>query len=95
MNRCVITSAIFRRSLVTPRLPGISAFGTRVAFYEYVTATNTFTPRAISPNSVSLNDVVPAERWSYDLLEANGIAQMRKVTEDVRAMCQALKGPND
>jgi hypothetical protein len=79
-----------RHNLVTPRLPGISAFGTRMAFYEYVAATNTLTPRAISPDPVSLNDVAPAERWSYDLLEANGIAQMRQVTEDVRAMCQAL-----
>ena len=30
------------------------------------------------------------ELWSYDLLEANDIAQMRKVAEDVRTMCQAL-----
>jgi len=79
-----------RHNLVTPRLPGISAFGTRMAFYEYVAATNTLTPRAISPDPVSLNDVAPAERWSYDLLEANGNAQMRKVVEDVKAMCQAL-----
>ncbi len=55
---------------------------------EYVAATNTLTPRVISPDPVSLNDVAPAERWSYDLLEANGIAQMRQVTEDVKAMCR-------
>ena len=51
-----------RRNLVTPHLPGISAFGTRMAFYEYVAATNTLTPRAISPDPVCLNDVTPAER---------------------------------
>jgi hypothetical protein len=79
-----------RHNLVTPRLPGISTFGTRMAFYEYVAATNTLTLRAISPDPISLNDVAPAERWSYDLLEANGIAQMRQVTEDVRAIRQAL-----
>ena len=79
-----------RHSVVTPRLPGISAFGTRMAFYEYVADTSKLTPRAIPPDPIFLNDVAPAERWSYDLLEANGIAQMRQVVEDVKAMCQAL-----
>jgi hypothetical protein len=79
-----------RHTLVTPRLPGISAFGTRMAFYEYVAATNILTPHAIPPDRVSLNDLAPAERWSCDLLEANGAAQMRQVVEDVKAMCQAL-----
>lgn len=79
-----------RHNLVTPRLPGISAFGTRIAFYEYVAATNTLTPHGIPPDPASLNDVAPAERWRYDLLEANGIAKMRQVVEDVKAMCQAL-----
>ena len=78
-----------RHNLVTPRLPGVIAFGTRMAFYEYVAATNTLTPHVVSPDPDSLNDVAPAERWSYDLLEANGIAQMRQVVEDVKAMCQA------
>jgi hypothetical protein len=61
-----------------------------MAFYEYVAATNILTPYDISPDRVSLNDLAPAERWSYDLLEANGAAQMRQVlVEDVKAMCQA------
>jgi hypothetical protein len=79
-----------RHTLVTPRLPGISAFGTRMAFYEYVAATNSLTPHVIPPDPESLNDVAPAGRWSYDLLQANGNAQMRRVVEDVKAMCQAL-----
>jgi hypothetical protein len=79
-----------RDNLVTPRLPGISAFGTRMAFYEYVPATNTLTPRAISPDPKCVNDVAPVERWGYDLLEADGIAQIRRVAEDVKAMCLAV-----
>lgn len=80
-----------RHNLVTPRLPGISAFGTRMAFYEYVAATNTLTPSAISTNpDYILSDYeAPVERWGYDLLEADGIAKMREVAEDVKAMCQA------
>jgi hypothetical protein len=79
-----------RHSLVTPRLPGISAFGTHIAFYEYVAATNTLTPPTIAPHPIFLNDVAPADRWNYDLLEANGIDRMRQVAQDVVAMCQAL-----
>ena len=65
-----------RHNLLTPRLPGISAFGTRMAFYEYEAASNTLMPRLIIPDPVALNDVAPAERWNYDLLEPNGIVQM-------------------
>ncbi|KAI0300334.1 hypothetical protein BC826DRAFT_950059 [Russula brevipes] len=79
-----------RANLVTPRLPAISAFGTRVAFYEYIAATNAVTPPAIAADPIFLNDVAPADRWNYDLLEADGIARMRQVAQDVRAMCQAL-----
>jgi hypothetical protein len=66
MTRCVITSVIFAITSLrpTPLLPGISAFGTRMAFYEYVATTNILTPHAISPDPVSLNDVAPAKRWS-------------------------------
>jgi len=79
-----------RHSLITPRLPGISAFGTRIAFYEYVTATHSLTPSAIAPSPTFFGDMVPADRWNYDLLEANGAARMREVAQDVMAMCQAL-----
>jgi hypothetical protein len=79
-----------RRSLVTPRLPAISAFGTRLSFYEYTVATNTVVPAAIPAHPVILNDLAPADRWSCDLLDADGIARLRQIAQDVRAMCQAL-----
>jgi len=74
-----------RANLVTPRLPAISAFGTRIAFYEYIAAT-----KAVTPPAIFLNDMAPADRWNYDILEADGIARMRQVVQDVKAMCQAL-----
>jgi hypothetical protein len=77
--------------LVMPWLPGISAFGTRMAFYEYIAATNTLTPCIIPADLESLNDVALAERWSYDLLEANGIVKMHQVVEDVKVMCQDVR----
>lgn len=79
-----------RNGVVTPRLPGISAFGTRLAFHEYVSATTRLTPPAIVPDPEYINDVAPAERWSHDLLDANGAARVRQVVEDVLATCQAV-----
>jgi hypothetical protein len=80
----------FRHSLVTPRLPDISAFGTRMAFYEYVVANNRVTPRAITPDPDFLNDVAPVEQWNCNLLEDKGNNRMRQVVQDVKAVCQAL-----
>lgn len=77
-------------NLITPRIPAISAFGTRIAFYKYTAATNTVTLPAIAADPIFLNDVAPADRWNHDPLQANGIARMRQVAQDVRAMCEAL-----
>ncbi|KIJ95071.1 hypothetical protein K443DRAFT_134537 [Laccaria amethystina LaAM-08-1] len=63
-----------------------SAFGTRLAFYEYVSATAQLTPPVIVPYPAYLNDVAPAERWTHDLLDANGARRIRKVVQDVLAM---------
>lgn len=79
-----------RPSVDTPRLPAISAFGTRLAFYEYTTATNAVTPPAIAADPIYLNDLAPAERWDCDLLQPEGTARMLQVVDDVKAMCQAL-----
>jgi hypothetical protein len=74
-----------RLNLVTPRLPGISAFGTRMAIYEYVAVTNTLMPGCDLPDPVCLNDVAPAE-----MTFSRSTVALRCVSEDVRAMCQAL-----
>jgi len=72
-----------RPDLVTPRLPAISAFGTRLAFYEYTAATNALTPHAIAADP-------PADRWNYDILETDGVARVRQVVHDVKTMCEVL-----
>ena len=81
-----------RPGIITPRLPGISAFGNRLAFYEYDATDNVVNPPAIMPADPNRlgKDVAPASRWNYDLLQPEGIAQMRKVVEDVKAMCESL-----
>ncbi|KAH9050348.1 hypothetical protein EDB83DRAFT_2226674, partial [Lactarius deliciosus] len=79
-----------RHSLVTPRLPGVSAFDTRMAFYEYVVANNRITPGAITPDPNILNDLAPVERWNCDLFEDEGINRIHQVVQDVKAMCHVL-----
>ena len=76
-----------RPNLATPRLLGVSAFGTRMAFYEYTAATNTLIPPAIAAHPKRPTSVASADGWSYDLLETDGVARMRQVFHDVRAMC--------
>jgi hypothetical protein len=79
-----------RTKLTTPRLPGISAFGTRIALYEYTVATKTLTPRAIVRDPEFFTDVAPAERWNYDILEADAIDKMYETVQDIKAMCAAV-----
>ncbi|EGN93143.1 hypothetical protein SERLA73DRAFT_190015 [Serpula lacrymans var. lacrymans S7.3] len=45
---------------------------------------------AFGTHPVILNDVAPADRWSCDLLDADDIARVRQVAQDVRTTCQAL-----
>ncbi|KAH8987458.1 hypothetical protein EDB92DRAFT_1801357, partial [Lactarius akahatsu] len=75
-----------RHSLVTPRLLGVSAFGTRITFYKYVVSNNRIT---IIPNPDTPSDAAPIERWNCDLLEDEGVNRICQVVQDVKAMCQA------
>jgi len=68
----------FQHSIGKPRLPGISAFGTRLAFYEYVSATTRLTLPVI------------VQQWTHDLLDANGATRILQVAQEVLAMCQAM-----
>jgi hypothetical protein len=79
-----------RHRLVTPHIPAVSAFGTRLAFYDYVAATKSVTPPAIPVDHVHSNDVAPAERWNYDVLEDAGLARLRQEIQNAIDMCQRL-----
>ncbi|KAJ3545749.1 hypothetical protein NMY22_g2315 [Coprinellus aureogranulatus] len=76
MNRCVTTGRRghfrdLRQAAVTPHLPGVSAFGTRLRFYENTVATNGVAPAAVPPDPLVLNDLAPVDRWDCDLLDAD------------------------
>jgi hypothetical protein len=63
---------------VTPCLHAISALGTQISFYTYTVSASTTTPSAIPPHSSFHTDVVPSERWSYNVLEQEGTTSYAK-----------------
>lgn len=83
-------------NVITPTLPGISAFGTRFALYEFVAATMELTPHLVvfDKGSAKLKSLAPADRWNLDILEPSGIAQIRKIVQDIRAACQLETSTN-
>ncbi|KAK0226498.1 hypothetical protein IW262DRAFT_1362410 [Armillaria fumosa] len=79
-----------RDDIVTPVLPGVSAFGTRLLFYRYVKATNSVTPSAIDADLNIMTDAAPKNRWDCDILDTNGAARFREVIDQVKEMCVQL-----
>ena len=76
-----------RHTLIIPRLYGISAFGTRLAFYEYDSATLSLTPEVIQSHQSLFTDVAPANRWDCDILQPEGAKRFKSVVEKVKEMC--------
>ncbi|KAJ3521393.1 hypothetical protein NMY22_g12337 [Coprinellus aureogranulatus] len=81
-----------RPTFVTPRIPGISAFGTSLSFYEYDVGTDIVTPgpSLLPMDSTYMDNVVPTERWNYVVLEADGFSRVRQEVRNVARMCHDL-----
>jgi hypothetical protein len=75
-----------RQTLVVPTLHGINAFGTRLSFYEYDSATHALQPEYIHFDTALLTDVAPAGRWGCDVLQQEGADRLRGVIAKVKAM---------
>jgi len=77
-------------NLRIPILHGVSAFGTKLAFYRYHKATRQLEPRRISPDPDILTDTAPREWWSHDILEEDGANRFRAVVDEIKAMSANL-----
>ena len=76
-----------RQVLAIPILHGISAFGTRLSFYEYHSATNVLQPEQVLRFHPSiLADVAPITRWDCDVLHHEGANRLRNVVNQVKEM---------
>lgn len=69
-------------NLRIPILHGVSAFGTKLAFYKY----RKLEPGKITPDVDILTDAAPREWWSCDILEEEGANRFRTVVDEVKAM---------
>ncbi|PPQ74319.1 hypothetical protein CVT26_004240 [Gymnopilus dilepis] len=70
-----------------PVLHGISAFGSKMAFYKLTRDTLRLEPSRIAPELDKLTDIAPRAWWAYDVLEEEGAQKFRKVVEEVKEMC--------
>ncbi|KAI9461965.1 hypothetical protein BJY52DRAFT_168413 [Lactarius psammicola] len=76
-----------RQILTIPILHGISAFGTRLSFYEYDSATHVLQPEQVLRSHPSiLADVAPITRWDCDVLQPEGANRLRDVVNKVKEM---------
>ena len=88
MRQCFLS--LHPRLGATLHVSGISIFGSRLAFYDYVVADQTRVTRpsgTTSAASVVIDGVPPVEWWHVDLLEAGGFARLRHEALVVVQMC--------
>jgi hypothetical protein len=76
-----------RQTLSIPTLHGISAFGTRLSFYEYDHVSHVLRPEVIQADPAYFVDVAPINRWDYDVLQQEGADRLKGVVEKVKEMC--------
>ena len=77
-----------RQILAIPVLHGVSAFGIRLSFYEYDSATHVVQPEQVLQSHPSIfDDVAPITRWDCDVLQQEGANRLRKVVNQVKEMC--------
>lgn len=71
-----------------PVLHGVSAFGTKIAFYTYDCQTGRLEPGSIATDLHTLIDTAPKEWWQYDILEQEGADKFRETVAAVKQMCE-------
>ncbi|KAF8330648.1 hypothetical protein F5887DRAFT_356444 [Amanita rubescens] len=66
-----------------PVLHGISAMGTRLAFYTKPRG-EAILPQQIPADTGMMTDTAPPERWDCDVLEREGAKQLRRVVREIK-----------
>ena len=71
-------------------LHGISALGTKIAFYKFDPDTRYLEPRGVAHDPDFVKDTAPEEWWAFDILEEEGAKKFQDVVENVKEMCSPL-----
>jgi len=74
-----------------PSLRGVSAFGTRIAYYTGNKAARRIVPQMIIGSVEEMTDVAPSTWWDSDILETNGALKFSGVLQQVLNECLELQ----
>ncbi|KAF9781302.1 hypothetical protein BJ322DRAFT_1011277, partial [Thelephora terrestris] len=72
-----------------PVLHGVSAFGTKLYFYS-ITKAGLISPGRILATPQYVTDTAPVGRWNYDILTAEGEAELRRIVQVITTECAQL-----
>jgi len=76
--------------LRTPILHGVSAFGTKMAFYKYQQNTRRVEPARITRRQNVLNDTASCDLWSYDILQKEGANKFCAIVGEIKDLCASI-----
>ncbi|KAM6489691.1 hypothetical protein JOM56_014862, partial [Amanita muscaria] len=72
-----------------PVLHGVSAFGTKLCFYS-ITKAGLISPEYILASTQYVTDTAPVGCWNYDILTAEGEAELRRIVQVITTECAQL-----
>jgi hypothetical protein len=72
-----------------PVLHGVSAFGIKLCFYS-ITKAGLVSPEYIPTPTQYVTDTAPVGRWNYDILTAEGEAELRRIVQVITTECAQL-----
>ena len=79
-------------SIPTPKLIGISSFGTKFCVYTFTTETWTLELELIAADTRVVNNVAPEDRWAFDVLTEEGEVKLRELVAAIKVMGANLWG---
>lgn len=74
----------------TPRLHGVSALGSRLAFYCLDRTLGSVAPEYVAAPPTQIVDTAPETRWEVDITTEDGYHRFMEVVQDVKRMVNAL-----
>ena len=93
VTRYSLSSSIPKLSIIgscpPPVLHGISAFGTKLCFY-FITKAGLISPEYVPASPQYVIDTAPVGCWNYDILTAEGEAELRRIVQAITAECARL-----
>ncbi|KAK0211988.1 hypothetical protein IW262DRAFT_1412865 [Armillaria fumosa] len=72
-------------------LHAVSAFGTRLSFYQYDRETRII-PSRITPDPEREADIAPLSRWDCDILEDEGSQRFQDIVAAIKTKCDQRQG---